>query len=68
MSSLVEFLKSKRDQIVKTVRYNVKREKVGYGEYTCWETTISFDEMETVDFDELLKCMEEFERSFKEKK
>lgn len=65
---LSEFLKNARDSIVKKVRYNEKFKRVGYSEYTQWDTCVSFDEMEVVDFDELMLKIEEFENEFKEKK
>lgn len=68
IQGLAQFLKDKRDEIVTKVRTNIVRETVGYSEYTQWDTTISFDEVETVDFDKLMEQIAEFEASFKEKK
>lgn len=65
MSKLSDFLKANKDKIVKTVRTNVVRETVGYSEYTQWDTTVSFDEMEVVDFDALMEQIAEFENSFR---
>jgi hypothetical protein len=65
IEGLSAFLKEKRDQIVKNVRTNVVRERVGYSEYTQWDTTVSFDEVETVDFDALMEQIAEFEASFR---
>lgn len=65
MTTLVEYLRGKRSEIVKTVRTNVVRERVGYSEYTQWDTTVSFDEIEVFDFDELLNAIDEFEKTFK---
>ena len=66
-TELTEFLKEKRDAIVKKIRTNIVREQTGYSEYTQWMTTISFDEIEVVDFDELMTQIIEFEESFKKK-
>lgn len=63
--TLVEFLKEQKDSIIKKVRVNVKREERGYSEWTRWMETVSFDEVETIDFDALMGAMEEFENSFK---
>lgn len=65
IEGLAEFLRTKKDEIVKKVRTNVVRKTVGYSEYTQWDTTVSFDEVETVDFDELMNKIAEFEASFK---
>ncbi len=62
---LSEFLRSKKKEIVKKYRMNVVRKQVGYSEVTNWMTTISFDEVEIVDFDQLMKQIKEFENSFK---
>lgn len=62
---LSEFLRSKKEEIVKKYRLNVVRKRVGYSEVTNWMTTISFDEVEIVDFDQLMEQIEEFENSFK---
>lgn len=67
IKGLAQFLRSKQEEIVKRVRINVVREEVGYSEYTRWMQTTSFDEEEVVDFEELMKAIEEFENSFKEK-
>lgn len=65
MTTLVEYLREKRDTIVKKVRTNIVRKQVGYSEYTQWDTTVSFDEIEVFDFDELLTAIDEFEKTFK---
>lgn len=67
IEGLAKFLREKREQIVKKIRTNEVREKRGYSEYTWWMTTVSFDEVETVDFDALMEQIEEFEKSFKKK-
>jgi hypothetical protein len=64
---LSEFLRSVKDKIVKKERINVVRGRTGYSEYTWWMTTVSFDEIETVDFDLLMEQIAEFEESFKGK-
>jgi hypothetical protein len=64
---LTEFLASVKDKIVKKTRINVVRERTGYSDYTWWMTTVSFDEIETVDFDLLMEQIAEFEESFKGK-
>jgi len=64
---LAEFLRERADLIKKKIRYNVVHKTVGYSEYTQWDTTVSFDELEVVDFDELMNQIEEFEKSFQEK-
>jgi hypothetical protein len=64
IKGLAQFLKDNRDEIVKKVRYNVVHKQVGYSEWTQWMTTVSFDEMEAVDFDVLMEKIEEFEQSF----
>ena len=63
--SLSLFLKENKDKIMSTIRTNVVREKTGYSEYTWWMTTVSFDEIEIVDFDKLMEQIAEFEESFK---
>lgn len=65
IEGLASFLREQKEAIVKKVRTNVVRERVGYSEYTQWDTTVSFDEVEVVDFDELMAKIEEFENSFK---
>ena len=65
MQGLSKFLRERKEQIMKTVRTNIIRKKTGYSEYTWWYTTVSFDEIEVVDFDALMKQIEEFEASFK---
>lgn len=67
MIGLSKFLKERRDKIVKKERFNIMREEVGYSEYTRWMTTVSFDEIEVVDFDLLMAEIEEFEKSFEKK-
>lgn len=64
IKGLAEFLRSRRDEITRTERVNVVRKRVGYSEYTQWDTTISFDEIEVVDFESLMQQIEEFEESF----
>lgn len=61
---LTDFLREQRDAIVKKVRTNIVRERVGYSEYTQWDTTVSFDEIEVFDFDELLAKIDEFSATF----
>lgn len=68
VKELAQYLKDNKDRIVKTVRTNVVREKTGYSEYTWWMTTVSFDEVETIDFDRLMQEIIEFEQEFKDKK
>lgn len=62
---LSEFLRSKKEEIVKKFRFNIVKKRVGYSEVTNWMTTVSFDEIEVVDFDKLMEQIEEFENSFK---
>lgn len=64
MTTLIEYLREKRSEIVKKVRTNIVRERVGYSEYTQWDTTVSFDEIEVFDFDELLNAIDEFGKTF----
>lgn len=66
IKGLAEFLRSRKDEITRTERVNVVRERVGYSEYTQWDTTVSFDEIEVVDFESLMQQIEEFEASFEE--
>lgn len=66
MKGLAKFLRDRKDQITRKMRTNVVRERVGYSEYTQWDTTVSFDEEEVVDFDKLMEQIEEFESSFQE--
>ena len=68
VKGLAKFLKERRELIVRKERTNIVRETVGYSEYTQWHTTVSFDEVEVVDFDLLMEQIEEFENSFKENK
>lgn len=68
MIDLVKYLKTKRKDIVDKVRINVVRGTVGYSDDTQWDTTISFDEIEVVDFEKLMQQIAEFEESFKKKK
>lgn len=62
--SLAEFLRERKSEIVRKFRTNIVRERTGYSEYTQWDTTVSYDEEETVDFDKLMEQIEEFEKSF----
>lgn len=64
MKGLGSFLRERKEEIVKKVRYNVKHEMRGYSECTQWEVTVSYDELEVVDFDLLMKQIEEFEKTF----
>lgn len=66
IKGLAEFLRSRKNEITKTQRVNVVRKTVGYSEYTQWDTTVSFDEIEVVDFELLMQQIEEFEESFQE--
>ena len=69
MSELREFLKaivSKKDSIIKTERVNVVRKRVGYSEYTQWDTTVSFDTIQTIDFEALIDAIDEFSSTFKD--
>ncbi len=66
IKGLAEFLRSRKDEITRSVRVNVVRERVGYSEYTQWDTTVSFDAIEVVDFESLMQQIEEFEESFEE--
>ncbi len=68
ITGLTNFLREKKDAIVKKVRYNVVHQECGYSEYTRWMETVSFDEMETVDFEALLEAIDEFEQTFKDKR
>jgi anaerobic ribonucleoside-triphosphate reductase len=68
IKGLANFLKERREKIVRKERTNVVYTTVGYSEYTQWHTTKSFDEVEVVDFDLLMEQIEEFEKSFKEDK
>ncbi len=45
LQKLARHLKANKERIVKKERVNIKRETVGYSEYTQWDTTISFDEI-----------------------
>lgn len=63
--TLSEHLKANKDKITRTIRTNIVREEVGYSEYTRWDTTVSFDEEEIIDFDLLMDQIAEFEASFK---
>jgi hypothetical protein len=67
IKGLAQFLKERKDEIMKKVRTNVQRKVVGYSEYTQWETTVSFDEIEVVDFDKLMTQIEAFEKSFEDR-
>lgn len=64
VKGLAEYLRDRKDDIVVKVRTNIVRQMTGYSEYTQWETTVSFDEIETVDFDKLMDEIEKFEQSF----
>lgn len=64
IKGLAEFLRSRKDEITRTERVNVVRERIGYSEYTQWDTTVSFDEIEVVDFELLMQQIEDFEASF----
>lgn len=66
IKGLAEFLRSRKDEIIRTERVNIVRERTGYSEYTQWDTTVSFDEIEVVDFDSLMQQIEEFEETFQE--
>lgn len=65
IDGLAKFLRESKDKIMRKERVNVVRKTVGYSEYTQWDTTVSFDEIEVVDFDKLMVSIEEFEQSFK---
>lgn len=70
MSELKQFLKfmvDRKDDIIKKERTNIVRKHVGYSEYTQWDTTVSFDTIQTVDFDALLEAIDEFSSTFDEK-
>ena len=54
INGLSDFLREKREKIIRKIRTNVVRKTVGYSEQTKWETTVSFDEEEVVDFDALI--------------
>lgn len=64
IKGLAEFLKSRKDKIVRPTRINVVRKTVGYSEYTQWDTTVSFDVIEAFDFDAFIEQIDEFEKSF----
>lgn len=69
MSELKDFLKfmvDKKDEFVKKERVNVVHKRVGYSEFTYWDTTVSFDTVQTVDFDALLEAIDEFSSTFQE--
>jgi hypothetical protein len=71
MSELREFLKfivERKDRIIKTERTNVVRKRVGYSEYTQWDTTVSYDTIQTVDFEALIDAIDDFSETFKEDK
>lgn len=68
LGKLAKYLKENKDKIMRKERINVVHEWTGYSEYTQWQTTVSFDEIEVVDFDLLMEQIIEFENSFKEKK
>lgn len=65
IKNLSDFLIERKDKIVNKIRTNIERRKTGYSEYTWWYTTVSFDEIEVVDFDKLMQQIAEFEESFK---
>lgn len=67
IKGLAEFLRDRKEEITKKIRYNKVHKNVGYSEYTNWDTTVSFDEMEVVDFDALMEQIDEFEKSFEKK-
>lgn len=69
MSELKQFLKfmvERKDDIIKTERTNIVRKRVGYSEYTQWDTTVSYDTIQTVDFKALLEAIDEFSSTFEE--
>lgn len=68
IEGLANFLREKKSDIMSKIRYNVVRKRAGYSEYTGWDTTGSFDEIEVVDFDKSMDSIEEFEQSFKDRK
>ena len=53
-----------KDNFIKKERINIVRKRVGYSEHTQWDTTVSFDEVQTVDFDALLEEIDEFTKTF----
>lgn len=65
---LVSHLKEHSGSFVKKVQTNIVRKRVGYSEYTQWDTTVSFDEVETVDMEALLEEIDNFAQSFQEKR
>jgi hypothetical protein len=64
LEGLTDFLRDRKDMIVKKVRTNVVHKMTGYSEHTQWLTTVSYDEIETVDFEALLEQIDEFSKSF----
>lgn len=64
LQGLLVHLAEHRSDIVKKVRYNERYERTGYSEYTQWDTLVSFDEIEVVDFDALLQQIDEFSKQF----
>jgi hypothetical protein len=64
---LVEHLRNNVDEFIKKKRINVVRKRVGYSEWTNWDTTVSFDEIQTVDYEELLVQIDDFAKTFKDK-
>ena len=67
IKGLAEFLRERKHLISRKERINVVHTQVGYSEYTQWQATVSYDEIEVVDFDALMEQIEDFENSFKEK-
>ena len=65
VTGLAAFLRERKDKITTKTRVNVVRQKTGYSDETWWMTTVSFDEIESIDFDQLMKQIEEFEATFK---
>jgi len=67
LKQLVKHLRANKEKIVRTERTNIVRKTVGYSEMTQWDTTISFDEVEVVDFEKLLEEIDAFAKTFKGK-
>lgn len=67
LRDFLQFIVDRKDRIIKKERTNIVRKRVGYSEYTQWDTTVSYDTIQTVDFDELLDAIDDFSQSFVER-
>jgi len=66
LRDFLQFIVDRKDRIIKKERTNIVRKRVGYSEYTQWDTTVSYDTIQTVDFEELLDAIDDFSQTFKE--